>query len=706
MSESRIKRRRLVLSCFECNPELCQYDPRFLMEAGTEPDVGGVARAHQPWSSTNNSMSELPSATFDHFDALLIGENCQPSPWLPFQLDLDLDSSSSGNVSSGGLSSGGLDNESLIGSVRSHMQQQPVTDHRKSLGNQFRGPSHSMSIIASFQDFCRFMKQTIEDHHILGAPQWTTYTPSADKTIPSYSRDGVEQVIKSLLPAEERCRRLSKCYLDHFTGIHALFHVPSFWQEYQSYWNGTHDDASRFNAVLLAVMSCSRCLFADDPLSFDGDSSTARNEAVGWLHAVEAWQSYQSAKSTTIEVFQLKCLVLLSKTLNDIDREDHYTASQTLLADAISNGLHRDWRILGVDESIYERELRRKIWSAIAELDIAVCIERGVPSMASNLFADIQEPKGYNDCDYHSNTEFEPPDHSDSQLTDSSFAKIAHSIRTLRYNIIDFVNNPQKHRSLDQPQLVELRVQISEALDRIPKWPISAPDVAGRNQGLIYRAVSELYLHELLLLLHLPFALTKDTAVSSAMDTDFQRFICVRSASTIIKIHELVAHEGFSPIALGNGHLLRAGLCLCLLEGGALDYGITSLPLFPATQIELVKSGLGMVEQHVLSLGTDLQSLWLFSAASCYVESRRDPSTSSATKSRITDNIVALFSKMCWAQEHKSIRLGLSDAHFARYITQIHEVCEAVSQVVSSKTELDMSSALIKVGAISMNSTH
>ncbi|KAH9882566.1 hypothetical protein J1614_000802 [Plenodomus biglobosus] len=580
-----------------------------------------------------------------------------------------------------------MDNENLIESVGSYMQQQPVKSRRRGFGGQFRGPSHPMSIIASFQGFCSFMKKTIKDHHVLGAPQWATFTPNADNIRPFYSRDSAEAAIKNLLPTEECCRRLLKCYFDHFTGIHALFHVPSFWQQYKRYWDGTHDDAAWFNALLLAAMSCAKCLFADDPLSFDGDSSTARNEVVEWLHAVEAWQNYQMARINTIESLQLDYLVVFSKTLNDIDRKDHYTASQTLLANAISNGLHQDWKRLGVEESVYERQLRRKIWSAIAELDIAACIERGVPSMASNLFTDTQGPKGYNDCDYDSSTELEPPEQSNSQLTDSSFAKASHSIRTLRYTIIDFVNNPEKHQSLGQSQLLALRVQISEALDGIPQWPVSPPDGVERNLGLIYRAILELYLHELLLLLHLPFALAKDTASSAAIEIDFQRFVCIRSASAIIRIHEVVAREGFSPIALGNGHLLRAGLCLCLLEGDVSDYGITSPHLFPVTHTELVKRGLDMAEQYVLSLGTDVQSLWLLSSAICYVESRRDPTTSSAIKTRITDNIVALFSKMCWAQQHKNIAFGLSDANFARYVMKIREVCETIKETRGTKVE-------------------
>lgn len=113
-----------------------------------------------------------------------------------------------------------------------------------------------------------------------------------------------------------------------------------------------------------------------------------------------------------------------------------------------------------------------------------------------------------------------------------------------------------------------------------------------------------------------------------------------------------------------------------------------------------------MIEQHVLSLGTDLQSLWLLSVASCYMESRRDPSTNSASKNRITDNIVALFSKMCWAQKQKTVGFGLSDVHFAHYIMQIHQVCEDVGQMMGSKADMGIGSALVRARAISMESAH
>lgn len=53
-------------------------------------------------------------------------------------------------------------------------------DRSKSLNSNLRGPSHSMSIFASFQGLHEFLKNAIQDHRILGAIEWGTYAPSAE----------------------------------------------------------------------------------------------------------------------------------------------------------------------------------------------------------------------------------------------------------------------------------------------------------------------------------------------------------------------------------------------------------------------------------------------------------------------------------------------------------------------------------------------
>lgn len=632
----------------------------------TDSDTTGAACASQAWSS-NNSISQFPTTVFENFDASILSGNFQPSTWLSFQDSLDLESSDD------------LDSENLIGPKETQIQTS-VTEPRSGFHGQFRGPSHPTNIVASFNDLRKFMKLTLDEHPILGAPQWATFLPEAEQPLSTHPPEKVTGVMKLLLPAEERCRSLLDSYFDHFTGIYALFHVPTFWHEYQNYQEGTHKDHVRFNALLLAMMSCARCFFPDEPLSFDGDSSTARNEALRWVQAVECWSSQRSAEGGIVERIQFKCLILLSKTLNDIDRKDHYTASQSLLADSISSGLHRDWKALGVEETFAEHELRRKVWNAVVELDLAACSERGVPSMVASLFVDIGPSKGYNDVDYTAGSDFEPMDQPKEKFTDGSFAKMAYAIRPIRYQIIDLVNNLQKHGTLSKSLLAALRGQISEALNGLPDWTDTKAELKRRNQGLVCRALLELQLHDLFLLLHLPFALAKD---SFAMDMDFERFVCVRSASTIVRIYEEVVRTGFSPIALGTASILRAGLCLCLLEAGGgttttISHGITSLPICPATRLQLVKSTLNTLEHHVLCLGTDLQPLWLCFAASSYMETAQAPDASTTSRARTADKMIALFSKLCWAQKHKNIDFGLSNSQFARYVMQIHGVCSSV----------------------------
>lgn len=514
-----------------------------------------------------NFQDHLSTSTFDLDSLLSSGDNDQSIQALTFDIDWD-HHSQSGNISDLSMplvpDSTDLGRENTMPPAEPQERQHTTIVRSKECNRQFKGPSSWMNIAASFRGLHDFLQSTIQDHHVLGASKWNAPTIITEQHHFVGSQDMAESNLKRLLPDKPRCVHLSKLYFDNLGGTHGFIHAPSFWQHSRSFWDGTHDNAAWFNTLLLVLISCSRCLFPDDPFSFNANGSSGRNEILEWVRGVEAWLQYQKERQTTLEGFQVRCLVLFSKMLNDVDSNHHYRASQILLADAVAKGLHRDCRALGASESIFERESRRKTWSAIAELDIACCIEQGVPSMASDLYSDIGPPNNFNDDDYNGSTLAQPSKRPDVELTDSSFARLSSFIRPLRYNIIKLVNDPLKHQSHNSSQRNALRQQISKALSEIPTWSDSAHRATNRNQALLYRITLEVNLHELQLLLHVPFILAQST--NSPVDMDFERFVCTRSASTIIKTHELAAQHGLSHIALPKSHLLRAGLCICLLE--------------------------------------------------------------------------------------------------------------------------------------------
>lgn len=614
MSDSRTKRRRLVLACFECkrrklkcgretpicrrciaagSPHACQYDSRFTMTA--DIDLNDHSCLEASWSPVD-SAGELSSTTtttttttttnstadLRNLDPTLIADDYDQDAWSLFPIQLDHLADSPSNI---------LQNNTCIDAakldMRHHQQHtmpnplpppppSPAAAASAAVNVQFRGPSHPSSIIGLFPNLRNFMKEIVQRHPVLGSAQWTTTAlPPAEQAMPVYAEADMLQSMRRLLPDENRCHGLVELYFTHFAGIYTVFHIPSFWRECKSFWRGTHENPSRFVAMLLALIACSRCLFSEDKLSLSGDSSTARIEAAHWLHAAESWHSHQAGKSAALESISLGCLIQHAKFLNDMDQDSHFTQSQRLLADAISSGIHRDWKVLGEDESIYDQELRQKVWFAVTELEIAACMERGLPSVVPTLFSDMPPPKNCNDCDYNQTTNTEPTDRPDGELTDGSFVRMAQSIKPLRYKIGNLVNDPQAHKALDHTQLAQLRIQVTEMLERVAAWlPLVSGGKEQHTQRVMYRSLLQVYLHELLLLLHLPFALPKNIKVtSSSIDTDYQRFICTRSASAIIKIHDDMRMQGLSPNASGKVHLLRAGLCLCLLEGDILYPG-------------------------------------------------------------------------------------------------------------------------------------
>ena len=442
-----------------------------------------------------------------------------------------------------------------------------------SFNTQFHGMSHSVNMVSYFDGIRGFLKKTASDHPVLGAHRWAVETLAKNHELPRQQTEDPEAALKRLLPPEPACRTYMLHYFKHFEGMYRIIHSASFWRRYEAFWTGNIENRPSFIALLLAAMSCSRCLYVESPISFDGDSSSARTEAVKWVHAVESWHDQQSQKHTTLNVFQVKCLLLLSKKLNAIKIKRHYTLSQTLLASAISIGLHRSPNSLDVGASFYEKEMRRRLWSTIAELDLTESVERGVPSLIAHLHSDIEPPGNYREDDFDESTTAEPVVQNEDSLTISSFARYAHSLRPLHYTINELVNKPEKHKSLSATELNSYHEQIFNRFFDLKSWPNRTSSTYFGDTNVLGTACLQLQLHKLLIMLHLPFAMGK----FSSMTSSHSRFVCQGSAKSIINIYRRLSEQGFSQLCLTRNDLMRATLCLCLVESMAVETGKKSM---------------------------------------------------------------------------------------------------------------------------------
>ncbi|KAL8726519.1 MAG: hypothetical protein Q9166_006651 [cf. Caloplaca sp. 2 TL-2023] len=586
-----------------------------------------------------------------------------------------------------------------------------------SFNTQFHGMTHSINIIGYFDGLRAFLDKTATDHPVLGAHRWAVQNLTKGRQAPNTMVEAPEAVMKRLLPPEPVCRSLMHAYFKHFEGMFRILHAPSFWRRYDTFWASSNDRLLPFNALLLAAISCARCLYVDNPLSFDGDCSASRAEATQWVRAAERWHDQQSPKHTSLDIFQVKCLTMLSKRVNAIKMKRHYTLSQTLLASAISIGLHRSPSSLGDRASTYEKEMRRRLWSTISELELAESMERGVPSLVANLYSDIEPPANFRDEDFGEMTTNDPLTQQDETLTTSSFSRYAHKFRPLQHTINNLTNDPEKHKALSSSELNKHHDQIFNRFFDLQSWPTSQSSLSYSDANFIAGIYLRVQLHKLLIMLHLPFAI----GGTQSATTSHSRLVCSNSSKSVIDIYARLADQGFSQMCLPRTDLMRATLCLCLIESTSTSFGtycfqtpsqciptipvlVPSLhktnlshgtpetiytPSFPTTSpMSHIESALNMVEERILALGDGFRGFWLLFAASCSImahnpgsnncqtsnSSQPDRATdtsaaAAAWQEKIVNHVIVLCSKICLCQVNRSNGAGGSqesaDALFA-----------------------------------------
>ncbi|RMZ79835.1 hypothetical protein DV737_g3214, partial [Chaetothyriales sp. CBS 132003] len=329
-------------------------------------------------------------------------------------------------------------------------------------GTSFHGSTSSVSCATTFPYLADTMQKLTEAY--VPAADDTTITPPSRLASASARTSPVPKDHLTLLPPQFRCRQLMQAYFKHYNMIFRIIHAPVFWKQYNDFWAAPRTITSHMPYLLFAAMSCVRCLEPDTPVLYDGDSSVASREAALWFNIAKEWADEQGLKHATLEFFQLRCLLMLSMKLNLIKMRTHYPLSQSLLATAMAAGLHRTANTLNQPTSIYEQEMRRRIWWTITELDLAECTEQGLPSLVENLFVDNEPPSNIADADLNEDTTYRPVDQLDQVFTESSFARQSKSIQPLRYTVITLANNPVRHCLVTSSEINDLHDKVLDSI--------------------------------------------------------------------------------------------------------------------------------------------------------------------------------------------------------------------------------------------------
>ncbi|KAB8343245.1 hypothetical protein FH972_022834 [Carpinus fangiana] len=515
---------------------------------------------------------------------------------------------------------------------------EPVIFRGKSFRTQYWGASHPSGILSCFQGVHKFFKDVLEQEPTLASLSRDVRNRNLEKkrVVPE-----TPPPIEILVPDKATCCNLMEMYFRCFGSLYSIVHQPSFWVDFRTYWAGKLQEPQRFVAVMLAAMSCSRCLTLDSPPQYEGNTSIGRLQANAWVDAVEHWHGRQSHKHTNLASFQVPCLLLMSKKTNSIKLKRHYVLAQTLFSTGLSAGFHREPSDLGARISPFDREMRRRIWATMVELELAAAVARGLPSMVSSVASQTRPPLNIRDADLELET-CESRAQADSIFTESSFLRLSAKTRSLRGEISNLVNDHKRHVVQPYNNILSYQARLTTYLDSIPKWSGEA-DVGNVEKGML-----ELQLQEALFMLHLPFAVKGDSRTSAV----HSRAVCFDAAREMLRIHSEGLHGGtVAPLYYPRSDVVRAGICFCLLKPSrATTRDVGLLELEKRLQAEQMLRVLDVMEARILRLGIGFKGYWMILASSCYVEADTQGPTSTSWRTTMIDRCAALHYKISSGQ--------------------------------------------------------
>ncbi|EFR02745.1 hypothetical protein MGYG_05744 [Nannizzia gypsea CBS 118893] len=454
--------------------------------------------------------------------------------------------------------------------------------------------------------------------------------------------------LSGLLPARSVTYNLVQYYFAFSSSTYHVLHKQTFCDRLQDLYQQPQQASASFVIQLLLVLSIVWSVDAPESVtpSSDKGATVTRNMAMEWIHWGDAWLFHSGIRRPNLILLQTRCLLILAKEANYTQKNQAWAATGTTVKLAMSAGYHRE---LGPDAKIshFDREMRRRIWSTIMELDLNASFDRGMPPTVQAPDYDTFPPININDEDIlESSTQYPEPKHWQIP-TDSSFqVTLARSV-DLRLRICALVNAPRI--TISAGQLSELDDELTRHLAEVPRtWEnFESTDLRQRQRVMLWRALIDTQLRRSQLCLHSCCALSD---LPPSVSNYSWRARLEVAMEMLCQQHQVVEQLGRLAWPLLTDITFQAALTLCHYmyksDRGFASYLIQAkLPAMTECLIALVEKTLPHLESKYLILEKGMREYCYFCFIISMVKAKRWPESALLHQRLAVDRI----SSMCYS---------------------------------------------------------
>ncbi|KAF5623052.1 hypothetical protein F52700_10365 [Fusarium sp. NRRL 52700] len=263
---------------------------------------------------------------------------------------------------------------------------------------KFYGYSYSLNLYQQFSDLRPYIVRIKTQYTSINPFRDEIYAPLNDKhrRRQILQDDALENTLRQLIPTKSITDVLVQTYIEKYEIIHRILHIPTFIRKYKGYWIDQSSTPVCFLVqMLLVAAAAANCHpeFCIDVFSH----KTTHDHVVAWVEASEAWLMHPMNQAPhSWDLLANHCLLLVAKRANFIKEGSLWTSAGTLVRWAMAAGYHHE--VISANKMPpFRREMRRRLWATIVELDLQASIERGMPPSVRTGDFNIKPPLNIDD---------------------------------------------------------------------------------------------------------------------------------------------------------------------------------------------------------------------------------------------------------------------------------------------------------------------
>ncbi|KAI1365328.1 hypothetical protein F5Y08DRAFT_304190 [Xylaria arbuscula] len=283
------------------------------------------------------------------------------------------------------------------------------------------GGTHFAAILEDLEDLKTYFEDP-DDSDLDEEDPFESLGPSELLMLSRGAPRNREDLIK-LLPSKDVMDRLMNRYFNANSPCQHIIHIPTFTKQYNEFLRDRQAADFHWIAMLFMVLALG--------IYFSSFGSPHELEFDTSIPAMDRFRQYRGAAGCALIqgkyshpgpfTLQAMCLYLEGDFLaNRVSQLNCYLLCATIIRLMLKAGLHRDPDKLPCI-TLYEGEMRRRMWNYVVQIDLMVSFHLGLPCMIHGIESDTALPRNLLDSDFDEDSTSLPPSRGNDDYTPLSY---------------------------------------------------------------------------------------------------------------------------------------------------------------------------------------------------------------------------------------------------------------------------------------------